>query len=88
MQLRFVSVINDSRCPANALCIHAGDALVRIEVINPVRDRRAYDLHTNGGQSVRHDGVIITLVELIPYPYAGQSIGPDDYRATLELARQ
>jgi hypothetical protein len=88
MQLRFVSVLSDSRCPANALCVHAGDALVRLEVINPVSDRTVYDLHTNNGQPVRHDDVTITLVELSPYPYAGQEIAPRDYRATLRLARQ
>ena len=37
IRLRFVGVMGDSRCPAGALCIQGGDAVVRI-VRTAVRD--------------------------------------------------
>jgi hypothetical protein len=32
-RLRFQGVTGDSRCPAGALCIQGGDAIVRIDVL-------------------------------------------------------
>jgi hypothetical protein len=86
-QLRFVAVVSDTRCPANALCVWAGDALVRIDITQPARDRFSYDLHMFNSQPVRHADVTIALLGLSPYPYAGQAIRPEDYRATFRVAR-
>lgn len=43
--ISFVAVIGDSRCPLNALCIHGGDAIVRVLVrTRNISGER--DLHT------------------------------------------
>ena len=86
--LRFLGVLNDSRCPADAICIQGGDALVRIDVIPSRGARSTYDLHTGNLQPVRHDDLTIELVELSPYPFGSlPPIGGSDYRATLRVTR-
>jgi hypothetical protein len=56
-RILFHSVMGDSRCPANALCIWAGDAVVRIAVIESA-SQRTYDLHTNAYQPVEQGNLV------------------------------
>jgi len=80
-------VSGDSRCPADALCIQAGDALVH--VVASGNTSAEYDLHTAEPAKavVRHDGVRIALVSLQPYPFGGRAIEPGKYRATFAASR-
>jgi hypothetical protein len=87
IQLRFDGVSGDSRCPADVVCIQAGDAIVRIEVLPKSGAARAYDLHTGNRQPVRHDDLTIALENLSPYPFSSRTIAPGDYRATLRVTR-
>ena len=80
----FIRVEGDSRCPANALCITGGDALVKIEV-SSASGKRPYDLHTGDMMPVTDGGFTIVLVQLQPYPFAGKTTAPGDYRATLRV---
>src|SRR5262245_59813647 len=63
IRVRFVGVTNDSRCPADAVCIQGGDAIVRIEVLPVLGGQATYDLHTGNLQPVRHDDLTIALVQ-------------------------
>jgi hypothetical protein len=85
--LRFDGVAGDSRCPADAICIQGGDALVRIAVIPTRGSPQAYALHTGDMRPVAHDDLEIALVELSPYPFSSKPILPDDYRARLRVTR-
>ena len=91
-RILFERVLGDSRCPANALCVWAGDAVVRIAVIESTGQQR-YDLHTNvyqpvpQGNVVRHGDLTITIVHLSPHPFAPIPISGDEYRATIQLTR-
>ncbi len=86
LQVRFVQVDGDSRCPADALCIQGGDALVRITVTGVGADQD-YTLHTGTMAPVQHGDFTITLVQLSPYPFSATPIAPEDYRATLRVTR-
>lgn len=86
VRVRFDGVEGDSRCPADAVCVQGGDALVRVAVIERSTER-AYELHTGSMEPVTHDGLTITLVELQPYPFSSRPIEPGDYRATLRVTR-
>lgn len=83
----FVGVSGDSRCPADALCIQGGDAIVTIEVRGEGRNRVVYELHTGDMRPVTHDDILISLVDLSPYPFSSRTIAPDEYRATLTAVR-
>jgi hypothetical protein len=83
--VRFVGVSGDSRCPADAICIQLGDAIVRIEVLSSGGGVTAYDLHTNDLRPVAHGALIIALVQLSPYPFSNRTIQPSEYRAKLQV---
>jgi hypothetical protein len=87
VRVRFVGVQGDSRCPADAICIQGGDAIVRVEVLASTGGASTYDLHTAKSEPVRHGEVSIALVELTPYPFASRPTQPGDYRATLRVTR-
>lgn len=85
--VEFRRVTGDSRCPADAVCIQGGDAIVHVRVSD---DTQAdYELHTGDSSraSAMHRQVRIELVELQPYPFSSRTIAPDDYRATLTVTR-
>jgi hypothetical protein len=86
VRVRFDGVEGDSRCPADAICVQGGDALVRIAVTERSTER-AYELHTGSMEPVIHNGLTITLVELQPYPFSSRAVEPGDYRATLRVTR-
>ena len=85
-RVQFHGVEGDSRCPADAVCIQGGDAVVRVSVTAD-GTRRDYELHTGNMTPVTHDGLTIALVELAPYPFSSRTIAPRDYRATLRVTR-
>lgn len=88
LSVQFLSVTGDSRCPADALCILGGDAIVHIRVIDGGAIS-PYELHSGDSSraAVTHGQVRIALVELQPYPFTSRTIAPDEYRATLTVTR-
>lgn len=84
--VRFDRVSGDSRCPADALCIQGGDALVHITVTSERRNQM-YELHTGDMRPVQHGAFTIALVQLQPYPFSSRTIRPEEYRATLRVTR-
>ena len=87
VRLQFVEVTGDSRCPADAICIQGGDALVHLRVMNG--GTTAYQLHTGDGSraAVTHQQLRIELVQLQPFPFSSRTIAPDEYRATFTVTR-
>jgi hypothetical protein len=88
LRIRFVRVTGDSRCPADAVCIQGGDALVQL-LASEGNDSSQLGLHTGDSSqaSAVYRGVRITLVDLQPYPFSSRTIAPDEYRATLTATR-
>ena len=67
--IKFVSVVEDSRCPINARCVWAGNARVKLAV--SVGKAAARTIELNSGvepRSIKADGYVFTFVELTPYP--------------------
>ena len=88
LTVAFLEVSGDSRCPADAVCIQGGDALVEVRVSTGVTND--YELHTGDSSraSVTHGSFRISLVDLQPYPFSSRTIAQGEYRATLTVARQ
>jgi hypothetical protein len=89
LNVQFVNVTGDSRCPGDAICIQGGDALVHIRVLDGGAVS-SYELHTGDSSraTVTHNQARISLVELQPYPFSSRPpIEPGDYRATLTVSR-
>lgn len=87
LRVQFLRVSGDSRCPADAVCIQGGDAVVHLRASGSVT--ADYELHTGGPpqSATTPTGYRIELAELQPYPFSSRTISPGDYRATLVVTR-
>jgi hypothetical protein len=87
LKVTFNSVPNDSRCPMDAICIWAGDAIVKVALSQSDGNMAERDVHTdtNGAQAA-YLSYSIKLVTLAPYPRSDRPIRPEDYLATLVVA--
>jgi len=68
VRVRFVARVNDSRCPANAMCVWQGDAAVRLQV-RVGSESRDTILHTSLQPStLAIGGYTLSVPGLTPYP--------------------
>lgn len=88
LRVEFVRVTGDSRCPADAVCIQGGDAIVQVRVTGG-SSPALLGLHTGDSSqaSADYENARITLVDLQPYPFSSRTIGADEYRATLRVTQ-
>jgi hypothetical protein len=84
LRATFVAVPVDSRCPATAECIVAGDALVVIEA-HAGLGRCPDTLHTAQTNLVTCGNYLIELLELAPYPQSFERIPLGDYAARIRF---
>ena len=87
LKVTFDGVRADSRCPMDALCVWAGDAIVAVSVSQPGAMTAERALHTDPtGAEAQYLSYVIKLVALAPYPRSDRQIRPADYVATLTVA--
>jgi hypothetical protein len=79
LRVRPLRIVEDSRCPINAICVWAGRLIVRTE-IHGGNWRETRDLELRKPQSIA-DGQL-TLVEAVPSKMADQPVDARDYRFT------
>ncbi|MCI0438933.1 MAG: hypothetical protein L0177_07345 [Chloroflexi bacterium] len=87
LQVRFVDVVEDSRCPINAVCVHAGRAriLVNVTFSGVSLGYHELELDTNAGESTTKTigNFLVRFVALDPQPLVDVRIDKADYTATL-----
>ena len=89
LRLTFERVRADSRCPLDALCIQAGEAIVVLTLAQAAAAQVEQELRTTPGSSeASYLSYVIKLVALAPYPRSTQQIRPEDYVATLTVDRR
>jgi hypothetical protein len=89
LKIRFVSVIEDSRCPKGVQCVWQGNAKVSFELSGINRKRSIIRLNTGIEPKERqYSGYTVRLVKLTPEPKSGEKINPREYEATLVVSRQ
>jgi hypothetical protein len=82
--MRFNRVVDDSRCPANVVCVWQGDGAVLLEIAPLNGDSKESVLHTSvEPNSISVGRAELRLVKLDPYPAAPGSIDPNAYVVTL-----
>ncbi|HEY8560297.1 MAG TPA: hypothetical protein VIL74_07960 [Pyrinomonadaceae bacterium] len=87
LRIKFVAV-EDSRCPADANCVWAGNAKVTIKVTNRRGQSQTLDLNTNlQAKSARFDGYEIALGEVSPYPRSNIRINRNGYTASFTVKK-
>lgn len=66
--VKFISVIEDSRCPAGTQCIWAGNAKVKIS-LSKGRKAKTFELDSTRGNTVlEFQGYDVKFVDLLPQP--------------------
>ena len=89
LRVSFQRLVGDSRCPINAMCVTAGDAVVSVRIERGELATEA-TLHTNGqmGPSrIELAGLEVQLFGLTPAAVAGQPRPPADSLEALFLIR-
>lgn len=87
LNVSFVAVENDSRCPIGAQCIWAGEATVQLNISSTTMPEQKISLKTNN-QPVEFDGYLVTLIDLSPIPTMDVKTDPNGYRATLSISKR
>ncbi len=88
LRIRLLGVLEDSRCPEDAVCVWEGDALVRLQVSGTVSGTRTVELHTAlHPRDAVVDGYRIALERVRPATRSGAPVPPEDYAASLRVTR-
>ncbi len=82
LRVSFQGVVEDSRCPADATCVWAGDAVVALEVGTASLELRS---------TTAPEGVVgayrVRLERVEPVVYRDRKIPPEAYRVVLTVTR-
>ncbi|AMG74532.1 hypothetical protein [Sphingopyxis granuli] len=73
-----VEVLEDSRCPANVRCVHAGRVRVKMLWLRPTGEEQPFEVML-GGATPLADGSI-RLLAVRPDRRTDTAIAPEDYR--------
>jgi hypothetical protein len=86
--IKFKAVLEDSRCPVNAVCVWAGNGKVKFEVIDIDGQNKTVILNTEEEPRAtilrKHK---LELISLSPPRIDGASISPGDYAVTLRVEK-
>ncbi len=93
--IEFQQVLEESRCPSDAICVWAGRARIGL-LLQTAADSVQVELAIPGfvaqsdtlaHQPVDTIGYRITLLQLDPYPQSDRQPRDSDYRALLKISR-
>lgn len=85
--VKFVSLIEDSRCPEGANCVWAGNAKIKIEAGKSGK-KETFEVNTTlGPKAATYNGYVIELVSLMPVPRENIRINRNGYVATFAVSR-
>jgi hypothetical protein len=83
----FDSVITDSRCPEDVVCVWAGEAVARFNIRRGQMQSISLDLYLGTTDTTVGD-YRISFVELLPYPNTKVERIPADYIARIVVKRK
>lgn len=85
LEVTFVQMIADSRCPSDATCFWQGSVTVRLGIR---RDGKVTQHEADEFNDLAVDGYVVDVVEVLPArgPESRQ-IAPADYRVLLKVTR-
>ena len=99
LEITFLAVRKDSRCPINARCMTPGDAVVVLRVAAGNQPARNYRIHTHlaprklvipanefpPGMAGIPKSYVISIARLTPQPTAGRKTLQSEYRLRLRI---
>ena len=89
IRLKFVDMIEDSRCPTDTQCIWAGNAKIKISLSSGGRRPKFFEINTGvKPQTILFAGYEIKVADLTPHPASNIRIRKDGYVATFSVVRK
>lgn len=83
--VRFIDVVEDSRCPPDAACIWAGNAKIKLEVSYKGKEAKVLEIDTSISKDpIVYRGHTITI-ESLNFPDAQK--GKADYTAVIKIEK-
>lgn len=88
LTIKFLSLVEDSRCPTDAQCIQAGNAKIKIQVRKTGGAWKTFELNTDDNpQTVSVAGYTIKLIDINPKPATNIRINRLGYTATFMVSK-
>lgn len=91
LQLQFVAVDNDSRCPTDVQCVTAGSAVLSLRARAYDRDEKSFTLETGAdtSETIAFDNGFyqLQLNGVEPQPVSSKEIAADGYCATFTVVK-
>lgn len=88
LRVKFISVVEDSRCPVGVDCVWAGNAQIKVIATDERGQSKEMIINTTmGPQGDQFAGYAINLVSLTPQPTSKGKAPDSRYRATFTVAR-
>lgn len=82
LEVQFVAVVSDSRCPSDTTCVWAGEVVVQLATRIDSNDTQH---EIAAGQDVEVGKYRVSVLEVQPQPVSTRKIAPAEYRATVEV---
>ena len=88
ISVKFVSLVEDSRCPEGTNCVWAGNAKIKVFVSRGNGEGETFEMNTNlGAKGATFGEYAIYLTDLTPTPKANVRLNRNAYTATFTIAR-
>jgi hypothetical protein len=84
LQVKFVGIDEDSRCPNDVACVWAGEVVVRLTLR---RNSRNNEVAVRETQSLAVDGYEVSVLQVLPPRASSGPVALADYRITLKVTR-
>jgi len=89
LRMSLAAVVEDSRCPSDVVCVWEGNAKVDVGIGAGTGPTFALLLNTAlEPQTVEWNGVLVTLLDVSPYPVSTETIRAGDYSVKVRLERK
>jgi len=88
LEIKFLGMTSDSRCPKGTDCVWAGQVIVMVDVLKAGENLGEFELiDTNDGRvsSTQVGDYEIFLLKVEPYPEINKTINTKDYRITIKV---
>lgn len=88
LRIRFVSLVEDSRCPAGTRCVWAGNARIQVRISDARGRSETFEMNTNtGAKGASFNGYAINLLSLEPQLRENVRLNRNAYTATFRISK-
>ncbi|MCA1590152.1 MAG: hypothetical protein LC730_01990 [Acidobacteria bacterium] len=88
LTVKFLQLVEDSRCPSDTNCVWAGNAKIKIAIRKANGASKTFEMNTGvKPQSIAYGRYRIKLTDLTPHPRSNIRINRNGYVATFMIRR-